>query len=127
MNSVLRRRAWASCLGGTAIAVITAKRLEPDVLPLVLLAAVAHPDAAVRRGLLSRLDDCIDDRRPLHTEADVRALLARQHGTPLEPFVLDPLAREIAVRVLRLVFSRRTTRTRWRWVHITSGEVFAAE
>src|SRR5262245_43696899 len=104
------------------MAVATANRLDADVLPLVLLSALAHPDADIRHGLLARFDAAVDDRRPLHSERHIRAFLSWQHGTPLEPFVLEPLAREIAVRVLRLVFASRTPKVRRRWVHATSCE-----
>jgi hypothetical protein len=99
---------------GLAIATGTETRLGADTLPLVLLAALTHPERALRLRLLARLDNAIEERRPLHSESVVRAFLA--HCTEL-----PPLAREVAVRVVRLTFARRTHGAARRWVFLGTG------
>ncbi len=103
---------------------MTTPTQSPDELPLVLLAATAHPDGSFRAHLRRRLDDALEARRPLQPEHKVRAYLARQHGTPLEPFALDPLTFEIAVHLLRLVFANATPKVGRRRLRIVSCEVF---
>jgi hypothetical protein len=106
---------------------VTERPLETDVLPLVLLASVSHPDTAFRERLTTRLDAAIEERRPLHTAEEVRQFLLRQPGTPLEPFYLDPAALEIAVQIIRLVFTRQTPKVTKKRVRIVSCEVFDDE
>jgi hypothetical protein len=103
---------------------VTPPTLTADEVPLVLLSATAHPDVAFRAHLARRLDDALEARRPLQHEHKVRAFLARQHGTPLEPFALDPLTFEMAVRLLRLVFANSTPKVGRRRLRIVSCEVF---
>jgi hypothetical protein len=79
-----------------------------DTLPLAFLASVAHPDASLRERVAGRLDDYIAARQPLHTSEQVCEFLARQAGTPLEPFSLEPAA--LAVRLVRLAFVKQTAR-----------------
>jgi hypothetical protein len=82
--------------------------LQADALPLVLLAAVGHPDPAVRARVNTRLTTPLPGLEHWHTDEAVRDFLLRQHGTPLEPFVLDSLSLEIAVHLFRLVFIRKS-------------------
>jgi hypothetical protein len=73
----------------------------------VLLASVGHPDPAVRGRVTACLNAPLPDLDPWHPDAVVRDFLLRQTGTPLEPFVLDHLALEVAVRVFQLVYRRK--------------------
>ncbi len=59
---------------------------------------------------------------PFHTTRQVRRFLNAQHGTRLEPFTLDPLTLEIAVRIIRLLFSRRTRKLGRHTLHIVGCE-----
>jgi hypothetical protein len=76
-------------------------------LALVFLTSAAHPDPELRRRVASQLDVQVAAAEPLHDPEEVRRFLLRQPGTPLEPFTLDPPALELAVRLVRLTFSRR--------------------
>jgi hypothetical protein len=89
-----------------------------DALALVLLAAVGHPERAFRRRLTRWLDAAITEDRPYHTEQQIRSFLRRPLATSLGPLVLEPPAREIAVRLLRLVFARDNPRFASRWLRL---------
>jgi hypothetical protein len=97
-------------------------------LPLVLLAAAAHPDRAVRERIARRLDWAIEEGQPLHSEAEVRGLFCRRTAARRFPGVyLEPAVVETVVRVLRLVFRRgRPKIAKWR-VRILSHEVLCGE
>jgi hypothetical protein len=88
----------------------------------VLLAALGHPDRALRDRLRCRLDAAIEAGQPLHSEDRIRDFLTTQPGTPLTPFYLDPLALEVGVRVTRLLFSRQTRKHARRTLRLTSCE-----
>src|SRR5262249_30061678 len=64
---------------------------------------------------------------PLHSVDRIRSLLTAVAGTPLEPFYLDSVALEVAVRVLRLTFARATAGLAKKLVRIVSCEVFDDE
>lgn len=87
---------------------MTDQLLDADTLPLVLLAAVGHPDSVFRDRLCERLDAVIEAGRPLHSAAEVREFLIDQPGSPHEPLYLEPLALDLCVRIVRLLFSHRT-------------------
>jgi hypothetical protein len=89
-----------------------------DALAVVLLAMVGHPDRDFRRRLTRWLDAVIAERGPFHTEQQVRSFLRRPLPTSVGPLVLDPPAREIAVRLLRLVFAVHTSRVACRWLRL---------
>jgi hypothetical protein len=87
-------------------------------LPLVLLAAFAHPDRVVRRRLSERLDHVIEAKRPLYPEHRLRHFLSRTIGDPRDPAGPAPIVHDIAVRVFRLLFGRDDTRP-WRlWLRL---------
>ncbi|HYT88894.1 MAG TPA: hypothetical protein VEL76_09310 [Gemmataceae bacterium] len=106
----------------TAIARTTDDILAPDAFRLVLLASVAFPEAAIRHRLVSELDACIDEHRPLHSEAWVRAFLCDWLGEAGPAFYLEPAAREVAVRLLRLAFTRTTPKLARRWLYMRCCE-----
>jgi hypothetical protein len=109
-------------MGASPVEAVPASILNADALPLVLLAAVTHPDVATRKRLADRLDTAIEQRRPLYTTERLRRFLRAQHGTRQEPFRLDRLAQKIAVRLLRIVFARGTPRFVKHWVRISSPD-----
>src|SRR5260370_25077171 len=87
-------------------------------LPLVLLAAFAHPDRVVRRRLSERLDHVIESKRPLYPEHRLRHFLSRTLGDPHDPAGPGPVVHAIALRLFRLLFGRDDTRP-WRlWVRL---------
>jgi hypothetical protein len=96
------------------------QQLNADTLPLVLLAALGHPDSALRNRLLQRLDLAIEARQPLHSEQRARIFLTSQPGSDFEPFYLDRMALEAGVRVIRLLFTRKTRRVSKRMLRIVS-------
>jgi hypothetical protein len=79
-----------------------------DGMPLLLLAAFHHPDDDLRSRLLRQVDAVIASRQPFASDAEVRHLLGRCRSTREAPFDLDPQSLELTVRVVRLVFARRT-------------------
>jgi hypothetical protein len=92
-------------------------------LPLLFLAAVAHPDEHWRTQVAHRLDDYIAAGEPLHSTEQVREILLR-HATTV---ALPPAELELAVRLVRLAFARRTKAYAYRadqptiqWVRITA-------
>jgi len=87
-----------------------------DGLPPLLLAAVHHPDAAVRGRLRLALDGLIAARRPLVGEVEVRHRLARAG-----PLALGPAGLELAGLVARLVFSAATTRPHRLWFNVVES------
>jgi hypothetical protein len=92
-------------------------RKEIDILGKTLLAAAAHPDRTLRERLAERLDQAIESGQPLHCEREVRSLFHRLHRRH-RPF-LRPCVCEIAVRVVRLVFSKRNPGSEHCWLRIT--------
>jgi hypothetical protein len=109
----------------TALAHPTAgPTLGADAVPLVLLAALAHRDPCVRLRLAARLDALIEQRGPIDHEHKVRTFLARQRGSPTEPFFLDGLPLELAIRVVRLIYADATRKHQKRWLRIVSPEGF---
>jgi hypothetical protein len=91
---------------------------DQHTMPLVLLAGVAHPQRRIRERLLARLDDLIVSRQPFVSLRQARDHLAEQHGTTWEPFDLDPGMRDLAVRLVCLLFARRTRRHYKRWLRV---------
>ncbi len=79
--------------------------LNRDGLPLLLLAAVHHPQAEVRTRLLLRIDALIAARHPVVSDGEIRHLLGQYDQLDLDPASLD-----LAVRVVRLAFARTTVR-----------------
>ncbi len=93
-----------------------------SVLPLALLAAGAHPDAAVRARIGARLDAWLAARGPLHAERQVRRFVEGRACRALDLGDRRDLARGLASRVLRLVFARATSRnTLRRFVLVGAG------
>jgi hypothetical protein len=84
---------------------ITLPLLYPSELPLLLLAAAAHPDDEVRTRLAWRLDLAIEEQAPHHSERACRAFFRRQDRHRRAGVRLAAPLREIAVRVTRLAFS----------------------
>jgi hypothetical protein len=80
--------------------------LTPAELPLVLLAAVAHPDVEYRRDLALRLRSAIEQRCPEYPPGTLRCFFLR-HRADLR---LGPrLLRELAVLAGGVVFSSLAT------------------
>jgi hypothetical protein len=101
----------------------TDELLDADTLPLVLLAAVAHPDRRLAARLRRRLDAAIEEGGPLHGTAEVHQFLIGQGGTPGAAFYLEPLAVEVGIRVVRLLFSQRTHKVGRQTLRTVSCEV----
>jgi hypothetical protein len=97
-------------------------RVDAGTLPLVLLAAVGHPDRGVRGRVADRLDAAIVAAGPLHAEEKVRRFLARQAGTDRSPVYLNSAALEVAVRLVRLFFARLTRKPQKKRVRIVGWE-----
>jgi hypothetical protein len=77
-------------------------------LPLALLAGVAHPERAVRRRIVERLDRCIENEEPIYPEHRLQRFFARTIGDPEDMGEVGTAVQEIAVRVFRLTFARDT-------------------
>jgi hypothetical protein len=90
---------------------------------VTLLAAVGHPDREYRRQLARWLDAVIAERGPCHHEHQVRSFLRQPLATSLGPLVLEPSAREIAVRLIRLVFSRDTPDFARYWLRLVRTDL----
>jgi hypothetical protein len=87
-----------------------------DDVPLLLAAAILHPERPVRTGIRAALSRWVDDARPEYTAAEVEAVLRSHTGTAIEPFVLDRRDRYLAILLARLAFSEREACTRFRVV-----------
>lgn len=75
---------------------------------LLLASAVYNSDEGNRVRCRDWVDSQIAEGGRCAPEAGVvRALLRREHGTPLEPFSLDERQEELAVLLVRLAFARR--------------------
>jgi hypothetical protein len=85
-------------------------------LPLILLAARQHPDADLRLRLTACIEDHLSDSGPRYSEAEVAEALGGINGTPIEPFTLSQEDRFLTTPLVRLAFSSRYQRTRFRVV-----------
>jgi hypothetical protein len=79
--------------------------LAPAELPLVLLAAVAHPDESYRLDLGARLRSAIERRDPLYTPRTLRSFFRRQDRRHRMGLRINPALRELAVLAARVAFS----------------------
>jgi hypothetical protein len=91
-------------------------------LPLVLMAAVAHPEEPFRVDLNRRLRATIKLRRPMYAMEDLRAFFRRQDGRGRGAFGLCPPMRELAVLVARIAFSTLPRVPRCAALQISPGD-----
>jgi hypothetical protein len=85
-------------------------------LTAIAAAAFSHPDGQVQSQVRDRLDEWIDECRPMHQAEHVRNVLQDFSGTAIEPFVLDDTGLELATRFVRIAFSKAGRQTRFRVV-----------
>lgn len=96
---------------------------ESSSLPLVLLAAVRHPDECIREKLRSRLAEWAQEFEPRHDPDLVLQILDECKGTAIEPFVLHDDDRYLATFLVRLAFSRKVDASH---IQIVSRETVGA-
>jgi hypothetical protein len=82
--------------------------IADEGLPLAMLAAVAHPEPALRRCVADRIETAIESRSPWYSKADVGEWLARHIGPLQPPFALGTEALQAAAWLIRLVFADAT-------------------
>ena len=87
-----------------------------DALPVTLLAASDHPDAAFREHLKEQIEAWVSSLGPRHSVDETLALLESCRGTVLEPFTLDDTEASIAALLARIAFSREFDQSRLRVV-----------
>ena len=94
---------------------------DPDqiTLPLLVLAALEHPEEAVRTPVRSLLRDWLRATEPIHTRREIVQALRQRNGTPVEPFVLSRRGRLVATLLAQAAFSEREGQTRFR---VVSGD-----
>lgn len=81
--------------------------VDSSSLPLILFAAVQHPDPDLKKKLRTRLSKWILHFEPQHDAGEILRALDRCKGTPIEPFSLDDDDRYLAVFLTRLAFSSK--------------------
>ena len=79
--------------------------LTPAELPLVLLAAVAHPDEDYRHDLGARLGPAIEEGCPRYTGRTLRSFFRRHDRRIRSGLRLCPVLRELTVLAARIAFS----------------------
>jgi hypothetical protein len=104
-------------------------RANEATLPLVLLAASAHPRPGVRDRLARRLDEFIASRRPFCSLRQAREFFDGRSRSARGSAALDATARDLASRLISLLFARKTRRhyKRWLSVHAASAPMNAAD
>jgi hypothetical protein len=86
------------------------ERLTPAELALVLLAGVGHPNEEFRRSLLRRLDEAVDAMEPCYpaptrSRRELRTFFHKQDRRRKGGVRLNPIMREVAVRLTLLAFT----------------------
>lgn len=87
-----------------------------DDLPLLLTAAVHHPERRVRLAIRQALHRWVEEADPRFAAVRIDGVLRAQRGTAIEPFVLNRRDRWTAALLARVAFSRRDAQTRFRVV-----------
>ena len=95
-----------------------------DEIPLVLWAAVRHPDGSVRSGLRQAMGEWIATAKPRYSRQQISSFLRSQEGTAIEPFVLNEQDLELAELLIQYAFSELGNQTRFR---VVSRETLGAE
>ena len=92
------------------------KKMPSDANALILTSAFYHPDGELRKRLRALSDQWVEALKPLFSDGEIREIIARENGTPLEPFVLEKSDQDIAVRMARAAFSEKGGGHRFRVV-----------
>ena len=92
------------------------KHKKAPPLAVTLLAARRHPDPRFRARMWKALNEWAQAAKPLYSEPQIRAQLAKRKGTLLEPFDLDDEGFDIAVLLAQAIFSKQSTINRLRIV-----------
>ena len=95
-----------------------------DEVPLVLWAAVRHPDGSIRSHLRQGIARWIATAVPRYSREQVSSFLRSQQGTAIEPFVLDEQDLELAEILVQFAFSELGEQTRFR---VVSRETLGTE
>ena len=85
-------------------------------LPLILLAAKAHPEVKFRQHLWSFLEDWLKDKSPPMSAETIDQKLRAETGTFLEPFRLDDEDLRVATFLTMLAFTKPSPASRFRVV-----------
>jgi len=83
-------------------------------LPLIIHAALLHPEWTIRKRLWKKLNDWLDSLGPKHTVNEVEVVIRNFKGTTLEPFFLDQKNLHAAIFLTRLAFTKIQGQTRIR-------------
>lgn len=89
---------------------------ESEVFRLAVTAAFYHPDLQARTKLRRQCDDLLNQLGETPAEEEVRALIASEKGTTIEPFSITAEDLECAVFLARMAFSGSGGQTRFRIV-----------
>lgn len=95
-----------------------------DEIPLVLWAAVQHPDGSVRSRVRQAIAEWLSNAQPRYSREQIASFLRAQNGTAIEPFVLDEQDLELAGILVQYAFSEVGEQTRFR---VVSRETLGTE
>ena len=92
------------------------KGSEEDEIPLILCAAVHHPDSSVRGRIRNAVAEWLSRAGPRFSRERISSFLRSRRGTPLEPFELNEQDLELAEILTQYAFSNIGGQTRFRVV-----------